>query len=177
MSRDPPCAACPAPPGPPARLGVLHLEPAGKPHARKPGITGLPADRQQVSDHLSSPFITIRIGQSLTSPTVGRHLYSDTSNEKTGQHWRFTVREAVDGPGPPSALVLGSLEGVPVLPADPCDIRYPGRPAIRLSAAVTAADPAPDADGQTYLVITGLEPEYLRPGATLWSPCSVRPGG
>jgi hypothetical protein len=76
------------------------------------------------------------------------------------QHWRFTVHEAVDGPGAFTALALGSLEGEPVLPARPCDLRCPGQPATRLSAVITAADPVPDADGRTYLVITGLEPQY-----------------
>ena len=41
---------------PPARLGVLDLEPPGLPHARKPGLARVPPRSQQVSRHPSSPF-------------------------------------------------------------------------------------------------------------------------
>lgn len=93
---------------------------------------------------------------------------------QAAEHWRFTVHEAVHEDGLNSALALGELEGTPEIPAGLCDIRCPGRTVVRLKAAITAADARSNCADRTYLTITGLGPEYLSRGTTIWSPCTDR---
>ena len=92
----------------------------------------------------------------------------------TDEHWRFTIAETASGPTPASALVTGTLEGRPRLPAGQFDIRHPLQPALRLQGAITSMEPATRQAEQVYLTIDGVGPEQLPPRTTLWAPCTDR---
>ena len=90
------------------------------------------------------------------------------------RHWRFTINEASAGTEPDSTLALGTLEGLPANPPEPCDMRHPNRSAVRLIATAELAWPADAPSAETFLLLRGISPDHLPPRTTLWSPCTDR---
>jgi hypothetical protein len=86
-------------------------------------------------------------------------------------HWSFTVVEVSEAERAGNVLALGDLIGAPEGRYARCELRRPHSRALQLSARVNVLHPPDGHGGEALLHFHGVEPDQLRVGDVLASPC------
>lgn len=87
-------------------------------------------------------------------------------------HWSLTVSEFTPDQRPGNLLALGQLLGDPGRAHAPCEMRVPGRPALRTDASVTVVSASADRHGGEALVrLSFAEKLRIEPGHVVAAPC------
>lgn len=86
-------------------------------------------------------------------------------------HWSFTVAEVSQAERPGNVLALGHLIGAPDQSYARCELRGPHSQARMLSASVNVLYPPTGHSGEALLRVHDIEPDQLRVGDVLASPC------